>query len=175
MIEVIPVPRPGLLGSPWRRASGSTSRRPAAMAVKFPSVEFFLELANRMRADRVTFEKLGFCDTVMGVQISGESPHLYALTFELYDCSEVRELKTPSDAELDFTLEAPLELWGEMLDSIRRAGFAEPAYTLNSLSHVGDRMKVVYDDPEGHDKFYRFMATLQAYFNLVRDLEVETA
>ena len=36
-------------------------------------------------------------------------------------------------------------------------------------------MKVVYDDPEGHDKFYRFMATLQEYINLTRDLEIEWA
>ena len=145
------------------------------MAVKFPSVEFFLELASRMRADRVTFEKLGFCDTVMGVQISGESPHLYALTFEVFECNDVRELRDASEAELDFTLEAPAALWREMIESIQKNGMALPAYTLNSLSHIGDRMKVIYDDPEGHDKFYRFMATLQEYINLTRDLEIEWA
>ena len=62
-----------------------------------------------------------------------------------------------------------------MLDSIRKHGKAEPAYTLNSLSHLGDRMRVVYDDPEGHDKFYRFMATLQAYFDQSSELEIEWA
>ncbi len=143
------------------------------MGIKFPSVDFFHELASRMNADRGPFEKLGFCDTSMGVRILEGTPRLYALTFEVYECSDVRELSSPGEAELDFILEAPLELWREMIQSIQKSGNAEPAYTLNSLSHLGDRMKVVYDDPEGHDKFYRFMATLQAYFGLARELQVE--
>ncbi len=143
------------------------------MGIKFPSVDFFRELAGRMNADRGPFEKLGFCDTNMGVRILEGTPRLYALTFEVYECSDVRELSSPDEAELDFILEAPLELWREMIQSIQTSGNAEPAYTLNSLSHLGDRMKVVYDDPEGHDKFYRFMSTLQAYFGLARELQVE--
>jgi hypothetical protein len=145
------------------------------MAVKFPSVDFFRELANRMNADRATFEKLGFCDTIMGVRILGKTPHLYAVTFEVYECSDVRELGDPGEADLDFTLEAPVDLWRAMLESSRAHGRPEPQYTLNSLSHLGDRMRVVYDEPEGHDKFYRFMATLQAYVDNGRDLEIEWA
>jgi hypothetical protein len=145
------------------------------MAVKFPSVEFFRELATRMNADRPTFEKLGFCDVVLGVRVVGKASHLYALTFEVFECSDVRELRDASEAELDVTLEAPEELWREMIESIQDNGLALPDYTLNSLSHIGDRMKATYDDPEGHDKFYRFMATLQEYVNLTRDLEIEWA
>ena len=145
------------------------------MAIKFPSIEFFQELARRMEADAAKFEKLGFCDTVMGVKVDGESSHLYALTFEVFDCSDVRELASADDLELDFLLEAPLPLWREMFESIQKNGYPEPAYTLNSLSHVGDRMKVVYDDPEGHDKFYRFMATIQAFVDQAADLEIEWA
>ena len=145
------------------------------MAIKFPSLEFFQELAHRMEANAAEFEKLGFCDTVMGVKVDGETSHLYALTFDVFDCSDVRELASPDDVELDFMLEAPAALWREMFESIRKSGQPEPAFTLNSLSHVGDRMKVVYDDPEGHDKFYRFMATLQAFVNQASDLEIEWA
>ncbi len=145
------------------------------MAVKFPSVEFFRELATRMNADRPTFEKLGFCDIALGVRVEGKTSHLYALTFEVFECTEVRELRDASEAELDVTLEAPAALWREMIESIQKNGLALPEYTLNSLSHIGDRMKVIYDDPEGHDKFYRFMATLQEYINLTRDLEIEWA
>ena len=143
------------------------------MAIKFPSLDFFRELERRMNADRPTFEKLGFCDTVMGVRVLGETPHLYALTFEVFECGEVRELADPANAELDFTLQAPAEVWREMFESIREHGEPEPEYTLNSLSHIGDRMQVLYDDPEGHDKFYRFMATIQAFTDNARDLEIE--
>ncbi len=145
------------------------------MAIKFPSIDFFQELARRMEASAAEFEKLGFCDTVMGVKVDGETSHLYALTFDVFDCSNVRELSSPGDAELDFMLEAPVSLWKEMFESIQNNGLPEPAFTLNSLSHVGDRMKVVYDEPEGHDKFYRFMATLQAFVNQASDLEIEWA
>ncbi len=143
------------------------------MAIKFPSLEFFQELAKRMEANPALFEKLGFCDMNMGIKVNGDSSHLYALTFEVFECSEVREISSAQDAELDFMLEAPSKLWREMLESIQKTGHPEPAYTLNSLSHVGDQMSVVYDDPEGHDKFYRFMASIQAYFDLARDLEIE--
>ena len=145
------------------------------MAVKFPSVEFFRELATRMNADRPTFEKLGFCDIVLGMRVVGKTSHLYALTFEVFECADVRELGDASEAELACTLEAPAALWREMIESIQKNGLALPEYTLNSLSHIGDRMKVVYDDPEGHDKFYRFMATLQEYINLTQDLDIEWA
>jgi hypothetical protein len=145
------------------------------MAIKFPSLDFFQELARRMEANAAEFEKLGFCDTVMGVKVDGETSHLYSLTFDVFDCSDVRELSSPDGAEFDFMLEAPLPLWREMFESIQKNGHPEPAYTLNSLSHVGDRMKIVYDDPEGHDKFYRFMATIQAFVDQASDLEIEWA
>ena len=145
------------------------------MAIKFPSVDFFRELARRMEANAAEFQKLGFCDTVMGVKVDGDSSHVFALTFEVFECTEVRELSSPDDVELDFLLQAPLTLWREMFESIQKDGHPEPAYTLNSLSHVGDRMRVVYDDPEGHDKFYRFMATIQAFVDQASDLEIEWA
>ncbi len=143
------------------------------MTIKFPSVDFFQELARRMQDNAAEFEKLGFCDTAMGIQVESDSSHLYALTFDVFDCSDVRELSKPDEAELDFTLRAPLSLWREMFESIKKTGQPEPAYTLNSLSHVGDRMEVVYDDPEGHDKFYRFMATIQTFIDQASDLEIE--
>ncbi len=34
-------------------------------------------------------------------------------------------------------------------------------------------MKVEYEDPEGHDRFYRFMATIQAFFDEARTLDLE--
>jgi hypothetical protein len=36
-------------------------------------------------------------------------------------------------------------------------------------------MAVVYDNPEGHDTFYRFMATIQAFVDQASDLDIEWA
>jgi hypothetical protein len=60
-----------------------------------------------------------------------------------------------------------------MLESILAHGGADAAHTINSLTHIGDVMKVEYEDPEGHDKFYRFMATIQAFLDEAQHLDVE--
>ena len=96
---------------------------------------------------------------------------LYAISFEVYECTGVREATDASD--LDFVLEAPPELWLEMVASIVANKGADAAHTLNTLSHVGDRMKLVSSDAEGNDKFYRFMASLQEFFDQARNLDVE--
>ena len=40
------------------------------------------------------------------------------------------------------------------------------------LAHFGERLKIVYDDPDGHDKLYRFMESIQEFFDLSSKLEV---
>lgn len=143
------------------------------MAVKFPSVEFFQALADRMNADRPTFEKLGYCDTQMGVRVEGGDAFGVVLTFEVYECTEVRPLAKAGGTEPDFTLVADAKVWKEMLEAIRDHGGADAAHSLNTLSHLGDHIRVDYEDPEGYDKFFRFMATLQAFFDLAADLDFQ--
>ena len=138
------------------------------MAVRFPSLDFFKALQKRTIDDKARFEKLGYCDTSFGVRIGSE---LYAVSFEVYECTGVRATTDTSD--LDFVLEAPPALWREMVASIVANKGADAAHTLNTLSHVGDRMKLVSSDAEGNDKFYRFMASLQEFFDQARNLDVE--
>jgi hypothetical protein len=137
------------------------------LAVRFPSLEFFKALQQRTLDDKARFEKLGYCDTSFGVRIGDE---LYAIAFEVYECTGVR--RTGDASDLDFVLEAPPELWREMVRSILANKGADAAHTLNTLSHVGDRMKLVSADAEGNDKFYRFMATIQEFFDQAQHLEV---
>ncbi|HTO07960.1 MAG TPA: hypothetical protein VMR86_12990 [Myxococcota bacterium] len=137
------------------------------MAVRFPSLEFFQALKQRTLDDKARFEKLGYCDTTFGVRIGNE---LFAVAFEVYECTGVSRASDSRD--LDFVLEAPPELWREMVASIIANGGADPAHTLNTLSHVGDRMKLESNDAEGNDKFYRFQASLQEFFDQARNLEV---
>ena len=138
------------------------------MAIAFPSLEFFQALAERTREDAATFEKLGYCDTSFGVKV-GDT--LYGLQFEVYECMGASEGGDP--AKLDFVLSAPAKVWIEMVKAIVRHGGADASHTLNTLSHIGDVIKVEYEDPEGHDRFYRFMASIQEFFDQARHLDVE--
>ncbi len=138
------------------------------MAIPFPSLEFLKALQQCTKDEAAAFEKLGYCDTTFGIQVDDE---LFSVAFEVYECVDVGKGGDPK--ELDFVLCAPLELWRKMLESIKSNEGADAGHTLNTLSHVGDVMKVEYDDPEGHDKFYRFMATIQAFFDQAHKLDLE--
>jgi hypothetical protein len=37
---------------------------------------------------------------------------------------------------------------------------------------VGDVIRVEYQDAEGHDRFYRYMASIQEFFDQARHLDV---
>ncbi|MDP6375390.1 MAG: hypothetical protein QF921_07995 [Pseudomonadales bacterium] len=138
------------------------------MSLPFPSLDFFQALQQRTKDEAVAFEKLGYCDTTFGIRVGSE---LYSITFEIYECVEVAE---GGDAEnLDFVLDAQRELWCEMLASIQENDGADASHTINSLTHMGDIMSVEYEDPEGHDRFYRFMATIQAFLDEAKNLDVE--
>ncbi len=138
------------------------------MAIPFPSLEFFQALQQRTKDEAAAFEKLGYCDTTFGIKVGEE---LFTVAFEVYECVEVGLGDSVKD--LDFVLSAPLELWREMLASIQANAGSDAAHTINSLTHVGDVMTVEYEDPEGHDRFYRFMVTIQAFLDESQHLELE--
>ena len=138
------------------------------MAIPFPSLDFFEALRKRTVEDAHTFEKLGYCDTHFGVQVDDQ---LYRLRFDVYECVEVAE--GGDRAGLDFVLVAPRAVWAGMIESILKHGGADAAHTLNTLSHLGEDVRVEYEDAEGHDRFYRFMASIQEFFDQARVLDVE--
>jgi hypothetical protein len=135
--------------------------------IPFPSLEFFEALKKRTLEDAARFEKLGYCDTSFGVKIDDE---LYTLAFEVYEC--VRVEKGGDVAALDFVLVAPRAVWCEMIESIVKNQGADAGHTLNTLSHIGDVVRVEYSDAEGHDRFYRFMTSIQEFFDQARHLDV---
>ena len=138
------------------------------MSLAFPSLEFFKALQQRTKEEVVAFEKLGVCDTTFGIRVGDQ---LYRIAFEIYECTEVDEGGDP--AELDFVLSASVSLWKETFQAIVSHGGADAAHTINSLTHLGDVMKVEYEDPEGHDRFYRFMATIQAFFDEAQHVDTD--
>jgi hypothetical protein len=137
------------------------------MPTSFPSLAFFQALQQAMRAERERFSRLGFFDTIFGVRVlsaGGGAPAEYALTFEVFDC--VRIAESLAGAETDFVVEGRFEAWREMLDAIHELGAADTAHSLNTLTHFGEGLQVRYDDPDGHDKMYRFAESIQEFFDL---------
>jgi hypothetical protein len=135
------------------------------MPVSFPSVAFFEALQREMRAQRERFARLGFFDTTFGIRVlvDGRASAEFALSFEVFDCVRVREGLA---GEIDFVVEGPLAAWREMLDTIHALGAADTAHSLNTLTHFGERLRVRYDDPDGHDKMYRFAESIQEFLDL---------
>ena len=140
------------------------------MAVRFPSLQFFEALQQRTVEARDRFEKLGYCDTTFGVRVGEE---LYRVAFEVYECTGVWEGGDP--AELDFVLVGPAPVWSEMVEAIGRNGGADADHTLNTLSHIGDVIDVEFADPERYDRFFRYMTSIQEFFDQAQYLDVDLA
>jgi hypothetical protein len=145
------------------------------MKVAFPSTEFFRALQELMRGERERFRRLGYFDATMGVRVL-DAPHGrrdYVLDFEVFDCTQVRAVPDLTAEPVDFILEGDLGTWVEMLRNIVTHGAADVAHSINTLTHLGERMRVVYDDPDGHDKLYRFAESVQEFFDLASKLEID--
>lgn len=145
------------------------------MKVAFPSVQFFEALQALMAGERERFKRLGYFDTTFGIRVLGDGAgkHEYVLSFEVFDCTGVRAVRDLASERLDFVLEGDLETWVEMLRNIQQHGAADVAHSINTLTHLGERMRVVYDDPDGHDKLYRFAESVQEFIDLAAQLEIE--
>jgi len=141
------------------------------MPIRFPSLDFFEALRNEMRVARERFSRLGFFDTTFAVRVldsGGEAPFEATLAFEVFDCVGVREGVGENP---DFVLEGGLAAWREMLDTIHALGATDAAHSINTLTHFGEALQVRYDDPDGHDKLYRFAESIQEYFDLSAGLD----
>lgn len=144
------------------------------MKIPFPSLAFFQALQTLMRQDEARFRRLGFIDTTFGIHIvTTDRAWQYLLTFEVFECREVREVSGFDLAAIDFVLTGDLAAWVEMLDNIRQHGGADVSHSLNTLTHFGERLTLLYDDPDNRDKFFRFQESIQEFFDLASKLDVE--
>jgi len=134
------------------------------VAIAFPSLEFFQVLQREVAAERERFSRLGFFDTIFGVRViqAGEAAD-FTLAFEVFDCVRVADGIEP---DVDFVIEGPLQAWKDMLDNIHELGAADTEHSLNTLTHFGESLRVRYDDPDGHDKLYRFAESVQEWLDL---------
>jgi hypothetical protein len=143
------------------------------MAVSFPSTDYFEALKTTMAAEQERFRRLGFIDTTFGVRVgqNGKARN-FVLEFEVFELKNVREVDAIDLKKVDFMIEGDSGVWREMIENIQRNGEAGSGHDINTLAHFGDRLKIVYDDPDGHDKLYRFMESIQEFFDLSSKLEV---
>ena len=143
------------------------------MPVPFPSLAFFEALQREMAAEKERFSRLGFFDTTFGVRVlrDGAPPAEFVLAFEVFDC--VRVAEGLNGAEVDFVVDGPFAAWREMLDAIHALGAADTAHSLNTLTHFGEALKVRYDDPDGHDKMYRFAESIQEFLDLAARIDFD--
>ena len=142
--------------------SQATGRR-----LVFPSLEWFRELRELVNADP-EFRRIGSIDTSMGVKVG---PRVFVVTFEAFECSEVREAAEADLANVDFYLELAEADWREMIENIRENEGADRNHTLNTL----DLMKGISSNAAGDqflaDMFFRVNQSLQYFFDLSSKLD----
>ncbi|GIW40875.1 MAG: hypothetical protein KatS3mg076_1452 [Candidatus Binatia bacterium] len=147
------------------------------MKVSFPSLEFFEALRQKMQEARSRFERLGYFDTRFGIRVF--DPRVpggrrdFVLGFEVFDCVEVRESPDVLSENLDFVLAGDIGAWAEMFRNIKENGRADVAHSINTLTHFGEKLRVLYDDPDGHDKLYRFAESVQEFFDLASSVDFD--
>jgi hypothetical protein len=143
------------------------------MAVRFPSLDYFRALQDQMAAEQARFKRLGFTDTTFGISVvrNGATQH-FVLAFEVFELKGVQEVGKLDLDQLDFVIEGEIGVWQEMIENIKRNGEADTAHDLNTLAHFGEALKISYADPEGHDKLYRFMESIQEFFDLSSKVDV---
>lgn len=139
------------------------------MPVTFPSTAFFEALRDAMHGAQEHFRRLGFFDTRFAIRVpdAGGAPFETTLAFEVFDCVGIE----PGIRDTDFVLEGSLGAWREMFDAIHALGAADTAHSINTLTHFGEGLQLRYEDPDGHDKLYRFAESIQQYFDLSAALD----
>jgi hypothetical protein len=137
----------------------------------FPSVEWFEAVKNIVNNDEA-FRRLGTIDTTVGVKVGDK---IYQLTFEAFECAEVKEITERDLRDVDFWLEQPYEGWKEMLQNIKEKGAADLDHTLNTIDlNMPEGFARSYDGYR-RDAFYRFNQSLQDFFNASAKIDTQFA
>lgn len=146
----------------------------------FPTVEWFQRLAGRMEATPEQYRRLGPAELVLVVQIAlPQRAERIRLAFAGYGCRAGRVIEGaggPGDADA-IVLAGDYATWKEMIENIRLHGHADLQHTLNALL-VGNHLTLAAACPGGQlavDRFYRYLGTLQAFFDGAAEVPTELA
>ena len=132
-------------------------------ALVFPSVEWFQALQEMVNADP-DFRKLGSIDVSMGVKVGSR---VFIITFEAFECSDVREGTEYDLIDLDFFLEMSEADWQDLMRNTKENGGADLSHTLNTLDLMAQDgiSKNATGDQLRADLFFRVNQSLQHFFD----------
>ena len=132
-------------------------------ALVFPSVEWFQALQEMVNADP-DFRRLGSIDIAMGVKVG---PRVFIITFEAFECSDVREGTEYDLIDLDFFLEMSESDWQDLMRNTKENGGADLSHTLNTLDLTAQDgiSKNATGDQFRTDLFFRVNQSLQHFFD----------
>ena len=136
---------------------------PISATLTFPSVAWFRALQELVNHDE-EFRRLGNIDAAMGVKV-GE--RVFVITFEGFQCTDVKEGTEYDLIDADFFLEMPVEQWQELVTNTKENGGADLSHTLNTLDLMLDGG--ISDNATGDqlraDVFFRVNQSLQHFFD----------
>jgi hypothetical protein len=130
-------------------------------------VRCYEQMAAAMNAQPDRYSVLGDLDLVLGVIVDRAPADAFRvrLTFDGIECVDVSTMEPGDERVTDCWLEGPLDAWTAMLSDVRGNGRATGRQTLNSLTMVGDEIRLCGTDVMGVDKFSRFNQSLQEFFD----------
>lgn len=135
----------------------------------FPSVEWFNALKELVNKDPA-FRALGTVDSVLGVKVGSK---IFELTFDAFECMNVREAGENDLRDMDFWLEQPYENWKDMIENIKTHGKADLTHTLNTIDLSIPEGLARAHDGYRRDAFYRFNQSIQDYFNASAKIDTQ--
>ena len=135
----------------------------------FPSVEWFNAIKDLVNNDPA-FRQLGTFDSVCGVKVGNK---IYELTFEAFECTNVREATENDLRDMDFWLEQPWDKWQDMIENIKSHGAADLTHTLNTIDLSMPEGLARSHDGYRRDAFYRFNQSIQDFFNAAAKIDTQ--
>lgn len=135
------------------------------------------QLAAAMNGDPVRYELLGDLEIELAIVMHRPDGDAFRalLGFTGINCSTVAAISEGDEANSDCWLEGDLADWQAMFDHVAESGHAMGEWTLNTLTIMGERIKLQASDPMGWDKFHRFNQTLQEFFDASASMGASTA
>ena len=143
------------------------------MVPVFPSVQWFEEVAKIAMADE-GYRHFGRLDAIVGF-IIGETR--ISATFDVFDIKDIHEATLDELRDADFVLELPYEGWVDLVNNIRENGKADLHHSLNTLDLAREEPLARNLTADGYrlDKFFRYNASLQRFFDDSAQVSTEIA